>query len=121
MPFAPIYTEARTAGIAAGIAARPTPMHIVEADAFGRPLPGAIVHRENEGPCGFAWVSFKGNTPFGRWAKKQGISRAGYPSGQEIACHEFNQSLERKEAYANAFAKVLTSYGIACHAGSRMD
>ena len=119
--FANLAMDAHEAGLAAGAAARPTPMHIVEADVFGRPKPGAEIITENEGLCGFAWVQFPGNTAFGRWAKKTGLARASYPTGLQISCHEFNQSLERKEAYVRAFAAVLTSHGIKCHAGSRLD
>jgi len=119
--FANLAMNAHEAGMAAGNAACPTPMHLVEADIWGRPKPSAEVHCVNEGPCGFAWVWLKGNTPFGKWAKAQGMARTGYPNGLEISCHEFNQSMERKEAYATAFAKVLNAHGIACHSNSRMD
>ena len=67
--FANLAMNAHEAGMAAGNAARPTPMHLVEADIWGRPKPGAEVHCISEGPCGFAWVWLKGNTPFGKWAK----------------------------------------------------
>lgn len=119
--FANLVMDAHEAGMAAGSAARPTPMHLVEADLWGRPKAGAEVYCEMEGPCGFAWVWFAGNTAFGRWAKKQGMARESYPTGLQISCHEFNQSIERKEAYARAFAKVLQEAGIKCHAGSRLD
>ena len=102
--FASIAANAHETGMAAGNAARPTPMRLVEADIWGRPKPGAEVYTENEGPCGFAWVWIAGNTTFGRWAKKQGLARTSYPRGLQISCHEFNQSMERKEAYALAYA-----------------
>ena len=121
MPFSKITAAAHEAGMAAGLAARPTPMHLVEADIWGCPKPGAEVHCEMEGPCGFAWVWIAGNTTFGRWAKKQGLARPSYPKGLQISCHEFNQSMERKEAYALAYARVLQEYGIKCFSASRMD
>jgi hypothetical protein len=34
---------------------------------------------------------------------------------------DFNQSLQKKEAYAYAFAKVLNQAGINAHVESRMD
>ncbi len=74
-----------------------------------------------DGVCGFAWVKFPGNTPFGRWAKSQGIARPGYPKGLAISVRDYNQSLQKKETYANAFAKVLAEAGIDAYADSRID
>ena len=34
---------------------------------------------------------------------------------------EFGQSVEQKEAYADAYADVLQKYGIKAYAGSRLD
>jgi len=76
---------------------------------------------ESDGPCGFAWIHFAGNTAFGRWAKQQGFARPDYPKGLSYWVHDYNQSIQKKETYANAFANVLQSYGIKAYANSRMD
>lgn len=82
---------------------------------------GGERHIVEDGPCGFAWVMFPGNDKFGRWAKRVGISRKGYPTGQTIWISEFNQSYEKKRAYASAFAEVLRKYGIKAWPGYRLD
>lgn len=79
------------------------------------------VHYVADGPCGFAWVSFKGNTPFGRWAKKEGVAKPGYPTGLQIWIGDYNQSMQKKSAHADAMAKVLRDAGIAAYANERMD
>lgn len=66
-------------------------------------------------------MTVKGNTSFGRWAKQNDLARPDYPSGLAISCHDFNQSIARKEAYAEAFAKVLRENGISAYAHSRLD
>lgn len=116
-----LHTEAHHAGLHAGMNCRPTPMGVVQTDIFGKPLPGAHVEVVESGVCGFAWVSFKGNTAFGRAMKKAGLARSHYPSGLSVWVSEFGQSMERKEAYARAYAEVLRKAGIQAYAGSRMD
>lgn len=74
-----------------------------------------------DGVCGFAWVKFPGNTAFGRWAKAEGIARPGYPTGLSIWVSQYNQSMQKKEAYARAFAAVLSEAGINAYAESRID
>jgi hypothetical protein len=75
----------------------------------------------SEGCCGFAWIEFKGTTPWARWAKKAGKARKNYPTGYSIWVSEFGQSVDRKEAYAKAFAKVLKEHGVEAYANSRLD
>lgn len=119
--FKALVAKAEAAGMAALVAAKPTPMVITEADIFGRPKPGAQRYYESEGPCGFAWIHFAGNTEFGRWAKKNDVARADYPKGLCVWVSEGGQSVERKEAYARAYAAVLKEAGIDCYANSRLD
>ena len=38
-----------------------------------------------------------------------------------MTCREFNQSLTRKEAYCEAFARVLGESGLRAYVDSRMD
>ena len=44
-----------------------------------------------------------------------------YYGGWYVSVREFGQSLTRKEAYAEAFAKVLSEVGMRCYVDSRMD
>jgi predicted CoA-binding protein len=53
--------------------------------------------------------------------KKKGIARSHYPSGLCVWVSEFGQSVDRKAAYAGAFAQVLRNAGIDCYANSRLD
>ena len=74
------------------------------------------------GVCGFAWVTFPGNTSFGRAMKKAGIARAAYGGGLQVSVHAGGQSLQRKEAYGYAYADVLVAAGVAkVYCSSRMD
>lgn len=108
-----IIEEAYKAGIEAGKNARPIPMYVIDQ--------GIPIDRIDDGACGFAWVAFPGNTSFGKWAKKQGLARSHYPSGLCVWVREFGQSVDRKEAFAGAYAKVLKNNGIDAYAGSRLD
>jgi hypothetical protein len=116
-----IWTTAYTAGMAAAAAITPQPIAAVQTDLYGNPIQGARVHILNDGACGFAWVSFAGNTAFGRWAKSTGLARKAYGGGLQIWVHEFGQSMTRKEAFARAAAATLRECGIDAHSGSRMD
>ena len=117
--FASIHKVAHEAGLEAGLNVLPVPMTVCEADLMGNPVGRSWT--VSEGACGFAWVTFAGNTPWGRWAKAQGIASKGYPKGLQIWVSEFNQSVDRKEAYAQAYAKVLREHGIEAYAQSRLD
>ncbi len=107
--FDDIMALAVEVGIEAGRAITPTPMKIRGYEPIA------------DGVCGFAQVNIKGNTAFGRWVKKMGYGRKAYYGGLDINVHEFNQSYERKMAYANAMAKVFTSHGIEAFASGRLD
>lgn len=116
MRFEKLWQEADAAGKAAAAAIIPRAMVVSWRE-------GATLRREYvaEGVCGFAWVKFPGNGAFGRWAKKQGLARKGYGPGLEYWISDYNQSMQRKEAYAIAFAKILREAGISAYADSRMD
>ena len=116
-----LFQRAYAAGMDALNAAVPVPMRIVEADIWGKPKAGAQVWVEPEGMCGFAWVRIKGNTAFGREMKKHGLFSRAYPTGLQFWVGEGGQSVERKEAFARAFAKVLRDNGIDAYAESRLD
>jgi hypothetical protein len=75
-----------------------------------------------DGVCGFASVIVRpGNSSFANWLRKQGKGYKSYYGGWEYSVHAFNQSLERKEAYARSFAAVLSEAGIKAYVSSRMD
>lgn len=112
--FLELTARAHAAGIKAGRECRPIPMAVC--DSTGRPI-----ELIDGGACGFAWVAFPGNTAFGRWAKKTGLARSHYPSGLCVWVSEFGQSVDRKSAYAAAYAEILRDAGIDCYAGSRLD
>lgn len=123
--FQAIYDEADLAGKEAANAKTPTPMVVTNRT---NPLDTESVKHEHlvawvvpGGVCGFAWIKFKGNTAWAKWTKKQGLCGESYPSGRQIWVHYYSQSMELKEAYASAFAKVLQKHGIEAYAGSRMD
>ena len=109
-----IYDEAHAAGMAAGAAVTPTPMYVTGMD-------GSIFPPVMDGVCGFAWIRIKGTSAFAKWATKEKLVSPAYPTGKHFWVGEFNQSLTRKEAYADAFALVLGKYGIWAVSGSRMD
>jgi hypothetical protein len=121
--FQLLFAQADAAGKAAAESAVPAPMIVGEETA---PFNGVIDYTKptyfvSEGLCGFAWVSFKGNTAFGRWAKKTGKATKAYGGGLQIWVSSYGQSVTRKEAYAQAFATVLRDAGIEAYAGSRLD
>jgi len=112
--FEALTAAAHAAGIKAGRECRPIPMVICTAA-------GVPIECVDDGACGFAWIAFAGNTAFGRWAKKQGLAGSHYPSGSCIWVSEFGQSVERKSAFADAYAQVLRNAGIDAYSGSRLD
>lgn len=119
-----MLNEAHTAGMVALNQARPTPMVVGSETRF---MSGDIDYNKptyfvEGGVCGFAWVHInKGQTKFVNQLKKLGIGRKSYYGGYDIWVYEGGQSMERKMAYANAYAQVLRSYGIECYGDSRMD
>ena len=74
------------------------------------------------GVCGFAGVVIKpARGKFVSYLKSIGIGNKHYYGGYYVSVREFGQSMSRKEAYADAFAKVLTEEGTRCYVDSRMD
>lgn len=77
-----------------------------------------------DGVCGFAWVTVKpANSKMAKYMKDViRIARKSiYEPGVMYWISDYNQSMQKKEAYAYAFAKVLQDNGIKAYAGSRMD
>ena len=74
------------------------------------------------GVCGFAGVVINpARGKFVSYLKKLGMGYKHYYGGWYVSVREFGQSLTRKEAYAEAFAKVLGEAGMRCYVDSRMD
>lgn len=121
---ADLHARAHAAGYAAGSDFTPTPMHVVE---HSNPLDDSSPVKRDyglyaDGVCGFAWVNVRpGNSSFARWLTKTNIGRAAYEGGVQLWISHFGQSMERKSAYARAYAQVLTDAGIRAYAESRMD
>jgi hypothetical protein len=124
--YAAVAAAADAAGKAAADAAIPTPMIVGTAKAIIGPGADDIDYSKPTyyvpgGVCGFAWVALKGNSGFGRWAKREGIARPGYPSGLMIRANVGGQSYETKMAYAQAYAAVLREHGITAYPQGRLD
>lgn len=118
-----LYDKAHAAGLAAGQGIIPVPMTVVQHEnPLNDDSPITRQWHVSEGVCGFAWVTVRpANSSFALWLKKQQLGSKAYHGGLQIWVHQFNQSMERKEAYAHAFASVLTAHGISAYAGSRLD
>ena len=118
-----IYVEAYEAGLAAGKDAE-TPQFVVGSPTT--PLGNDIDFKKKtdvlDGLCGFAWVTISpARGAFVNWLKANELGSKGYYGGYEIWVREFGQSVDRKAAFAGAFAQVLEKYGISAYAGSRLD
>lgn len=120
---AALFAKADAAGKAAAVANVPTPMIVSE---HANPLNDASPVKNSwfvaDGACGFAWVIVRpGNCSFANWLKKNAGARPAYYGGTEYWIRDYGQSVERKEAYARAFAKVVSEAGIKAYADSRLD
>jgi hypothetical protein len=74
--------------------------------------------------CGFAWVDFpSARTPFVTWCKKNNVGSKHWKKGWQIwnPAGNHTQSMDIKEAGAQAFAEVMNANGIQCYMGSRAD
>jgi hypothetical protein len=124
--FQELYDKADAAGKAAASACKPTPMLVGSAKSlFSNEIDySQPVDYVADGVCGFAWVNLKpGNSPFANWLKKNKLARKDeYYGGVTIWVHDYNQSMDRKSAYAGAFARVLNQAGYSrAYSMSRMD
>ena len=117
--------EAHRAGMGAVSQANVVPMVVSE---HSNPLDDNSPVKQSwfvaDGPCGFAWVTVRpANSSFALWLKKFHGSdwKTVYGGGIQLWVSAFNQSMQKKEAYAAAYAGILQMHGINAYAGSRMD
>lgn len=123
MTIESIFIQAHNAGNVAVSQATITPM-VVQQRA--NPLNDASeLVREyfvDDGVCGFASVIVKpANCKFAKYLVANRLGYKSYTGGVAMSVHDFNQSLQKKETYAYAFAKVLAENGINAHVNSRID
>ena len=119
-----IHNEAHAAGHEAATRARPTPMQVVQrANPMDDTSPVVKAYEPvADGVCGFAWVVIRpGNSSYARHMKKHHGARAHYYGGMEVYISAYQQSYERKMAYATAYADVLRAHGIEASPGGRLD
>jgi hypothetical protein len=108
--FAALDARAHAAGMAAGEAATPTPMVVVErADPFDDTSP--VTRRYApvmDGMCGTAYVKVRpGNSAFARYLKASRGAFKAYGGGVQFSVRAFGQSFERSMAYAMAYVEVV--------------
>ena len=118
-----LYIQAHNAGNNAVTQTTVTPMIVTQA---ANPLDdsSAVVNAwiVNDGVCGFASVIIKpANSKFAKFLVANQLARKHYAGGVSMSIRDFNQSLTKKEAYAQGFAKVLNDNGINAYVDSRMD
>jgi hypothetical protein len=126
--FAKVFAEAQAAGNAAFQEAKPVPIAfqnsgLFEEFDFNKPYNVVM-----EGVCGFAWVNVyvDGRSAAAKVMKQFGAKKD-YYGGLQFSSYDvapaggWSQSMQRKEAACDAFAKVLRDYGFKAYVGSRMD
>jgi hypothetical protein len=100
------FEDAHAVAVLAGNAANPTPM------AVYNPASGAT-HVVSDGVCGFAYVTIRPrNCKLARFAVDHYCWRSNsWHKRIELSVQDFGQSLARKEAFAEAFAKRMHELG----------
>ena len=119
-----LLERAHLMGMDAGRASTPTPMIVGSPSTpFGSDIDySKKTYFVEGGACGFAGVVIKpARGKFVSYLKSIGIGKKHYYGGYYVSVREFGQSLARKEAYAEAYAKVLSEEGMRCYVDSRMD
>ena len=112
-----LLKKAEAAGLKAGLDVSPNPVTFKDTHS-------GQTYDVAEGMCGFAWVNISpARGKFVNYLKKIGKGHKSYRGGWDywVSSSELGQSITRKEAYADAFAKVLKEWGINCYSMSRLD
>ena len=123
-----ILEEAKRAGEKAAELVKPIPMVLFSEDLFGNRT-SSEEYIVEDGVCGFAWINIRPASPQGRrdcpFVKYlRSIEEGRYSNiskSWQIWVSGYNQSMTRKEAYAEAFTNVLNKYGIKAYSNSRLD
>lgn len=111
-----IHQQAHEAGHKAAMAHNPRPM-VIRDEMSGHTYEPIL-----DGVCGFAWVVIRpGNSPYANFLKRHNLGDRGYGGGVHIWVSDYNQSMEKKEAYAQAYAATVCANGIQASWSSRMD
>jgi hypothetical protein len=118
-----LYAAAHNAGNAAVESATIQPMIVQQrANPLNDSSDLVKQYYVEDGVCGFASIVVKPATSsFAKYLKLNCGARKSYYGGIALSVQAFNQSLQKKEAYAYAFAKVLNEAGINAYVESRMD
>ena len=119
-----LLERAHLMGMDAGRRVGVTPMVVgTPTELFGNEIDwDKSTYHVSDGVCGFAGVVIKpARGKFVSYLKSLGKGHSHYYGGFYVPVREFGQSMSRKEAYADAFAKVLTEEGMSCYVDSRMD
>lgn len=107
-----LFESADEAGTLAADSIELPVVTLQDSDVFGNLKPDGNKYSFS-GLCGFAVVHFPANTRFSKWAVLVGIARKdSYHGGLRMNVFQFNQSYDKKVAYASAFANVLLENGI---------
>jgi hypothetical protein len=126
MDFKELIEKAQEAGRQAADALTPIPMIVGEAkDIFSSEIDETKpTYFVADGVCGFAWVDIleRKNSPFCKYLLAHQIaSERSEGKGVYIWVSDYNQSMQKKEAHARAFAQVIKDAGFSCYSNSRMD
>lgn len=120
-----LYRLADEAGVKAVQELNVTPMVVTQRkDLFDSNSEVVNQWIVSDGVCGFADINIKpANSKFCKWLVRKGLARKdSYRGGVTVWVSDYGQSMQKKEAYAFAFAKVLVDNGITkAYASSRMD
>ena len=122
--FDAIYAKAHKAGLEALAQCKPTPMVVKQhRNMLDDNSPVVKSYLVPNGVCGFAWIALRPATSaFARWARDMNYAKKdSYAGGLIFWVREGGQSLELKNAYAQAFAKALQAAGFNAYAQSRID
>lgn len=122
--WAKVHEAAHEAGMAAGEAARPTPMVVVQREnPWDDSSPVVRQYAPvMDGVCGFAYVTVRpGTSSFAKWLKVHNHGFKAYYGGVQFSVRAFNQSYEQKVAYARAYAAEVNKVGVAAYVESRVD
>lgn len=126
MNYQAIHNECHEAGMIAGANVKANPIVVGESTTpFGNDIDYTKpTYTIDDGPCGFAWINiYPGNCKLANAYKKLGLARPAYGGGVQVWVHEFNQSHDRKYAYAQAYAiKLRELTGVErIYSNSRLD